>query len=41
MSLVGYCSTGGYKLYNPRNEQVLINRDVVIVEFTLGLEHGS
>lgn len=41
MSLVGYCSTGGYKLYNPRNEQVLINRDFVIVEFTLGLEHGS
>lgn len=34
MILVGYHSTGGYKLYDPINKQTVISRDVVIDEST-------
>lgn len=44
MKLIGYHPTGGYKLYDPRNKQVIVSRDVVIDE-TRGcdwkLEAGS
>lgn len=30
MNLVGYHSTGGYKLFYPLNKQVMINRNVSI-----------
>jgi hypothetical protein len=32
MILVGYHSTGGYKLYDPVNKSVVVSRDVVIDE---------
>lgn len=32
MILIGYHSTGGYKLFDPLNKQVVISRDVVIDE---------
>ena len=32
MILVGYHSTGGYKLYDPINNNVVISRDVIIDE---------
>ena len=33
MILIGYHSTGGYKLFDPVNKQVVISRDMVIDEF--------
>ena len=30
--LVGYHSTGAYKLYNPKKKQIVISRDVVVDE---------
>ena len=32
MILIGYHSTGGYKLFDPMNKQVVISRDVIIDE---------
>jgi hypothetical protein len=32
MILVGYHSTGGYKLYDPVNKCIVISRDVVVDE---------
>lgn len=32
MILIGYYSTGGYKLFDPVNKQVVISRDVIIDE---------
>lgn len=32
MILIGYHLTGGYKLFNPLNKQVVIRRDVIIDE---------
>ena len=33
MILVGYHSTGGYKLFDPENKMIVISRDVIIDEF--------
>ena len=30
--LVGYHSTGGYKLFDPVNKKIVINRDMIIDE---------
>lgn len=32
MILIGYHSTGGYKLFDPLNKKVVINKDVIIDE---------
>ena len=32
MILIGYHSTGGYKLFDPVNKQVVVSRDVIIDE---------
>ena len=32
MILLGYHSTGGYKLFDPRSKQIIISRDVVFDE---------
>jgi len=32
MILVGYHTRGGYKLYDPTNKQVVINKDVMVDE---------
>lgn len=33
MILIGYHSTGGYKLYDPMSKKLVINIDVIIDEF--------
>ena len=33
MILVGYHSTGGYKLFNPENKKIVISKDMIIEEF--------
>lgn len=32
MVLIGYYSTGAYKLYSPNNDKIMINRDVLVDE---------
>ena len=32
MILLGYHSTGGYKLFDPKSKQIIISRDVVFDE---------
>lgn len=32
MVLIGYNSTGAYKLYSPNNDKLLINQDVLVDE---------